>query len=83
METLRLLTALQQRGGRINLSALKPLEPGRLGKTQVGINVRGRGGGGGGGGEGGNFCTELHVRMRDCKPVTYRHRENVVVRLYL
>ena len=48
METRRLLTALQQRGGCINLSALKPLELVRLGKMQVGINVRGGGGGEGG-----------------------------------
>lgn len=44
METLRLLTALQQWGGCINLSALKPLKLVMLGKMQVGINVRERAG---------------------------------------
>lgn len=42
METLRLLTALQQRGGYINLSGLKPLELVRLGKMHDRIDVRRR-----------------------------------------
>lgn len=42
METLRLLTALQQRGGYINLLGLKPLELVRLGKMHDGIDARRR-----------------------------------------
>lgn len=74
METLRLLTALQQWGGYINLSGLKPLELVRLGEMQ-GIDVRGR--------VGTLHQTSLRVLMKDWKIVAFTDQPNVGVTVYL